>query len=344
MLGTRSPQTLDPWTALMLYRLSLIALLVTLPAVQVAEPTQPDLHERVVGRLIGELSSKYAFSGGESWLIDSLARSQEEGRYAKLTPNLLGGELTTQLRGWTSDKHFMVAHMPAFATELEQYAKQPKPKGPAEDDPEEVAVDYGVRVVEMLDDEIGMIKLDRIAFSPGTVPRFQQALADLSDAAALIIDLRGNPGGGADTVPGLLSCFFPKGEDVNIGTRYWRPTNETKVLRTDPTMPGARYYDHPVFILTNKDTRSAAEAFAYHLRAFGKATVVGEKSSGGAHPADMVSLGDGFVALIPMGIVTSSQTGTDWECRGVPLDQPCLSNLALDRAYELARDLLDQAR
>ena len=87
---------------------------------------------------------------------------------------------------------------------------------------------------------------------------------------------------------------------------------------------------------------SAAEALAYHLRAFGRALVVGEKSSGGAHPADMVSLGDGFVALIPMGIVTNVRTGTDWEGSGVPVDEPCTATEAEEVALQLALRLLEE--
>ena len=58
----------------------------------------------------------------------------------------------------------------------------------------------------------------------------------------------------------------------------------------------------------------------------------------------MVSLGDGFVALIPMGIVTSARTGTDWEGRGVPIDVPCAAAEAQDRAHQLALRLLENAR
>jgi C-terminal processing protease CtpA/Prc len=161
---------------------------------------------------------------------------------------------------------------------------------------------------------------------------------------ALVLDLRDNHGGGGDTLPGLLTCFFPRGGRLELARKSWRPTNEVTSIGTLPELEGPRFPEGPVVILTSEDTRSAAEALAYHLRAFGRAMVVGERSSGGAHPADMVSLGDGFVALIPMGVVTSTRTGTDWEGRGVPLDEPCSAEDAEAQGHRLALRLLDVKR
>lgn len=305
---------------------------------------EEQLQASVIERLQSELRESYAFKGRAAWLVESLARNQQLGEYSGLGAAALGSALTEDLRGWTSDKHFMIAQMPALAAELEARSARGTDDEEPRDDPQEAAVNYGVRRAEMLDDQVALVHLDRVAYSPNTVFAFQEALASLPEAAALVLDLRDNHGGSAEMVPLLLSCFFARGEQVELGTRYWRPTDRTTPIQTRPELPGVRYYDHPILILTSADTRSAAEALAYHLRAFGRAYVVGERTSGGAHPADMVSLGDGMVALIPMGIVTSARTGTDWEGRGVPLDVSCPAEDALDRAHELALRLLDHAR
>ena len=329
---------------------SAVAVLSTLaalaaPEVAASQAPEADRNARVLARLEEELARRYAYKGGEEWLIRSLERNRALGKYTDEDAAGLGAVLTADLRGWTSDKHFMVAHMPAFAAELEAHAEQQhEDQAAPEDDPQEAAVDFGVRRVEMLDDRVGLIRLDRIAFSPSTIGVFQEALASLPQANALILDLRDNHGGSADTVPGLASCFFPAGERVTLATKYWRPDDEHTAIETDPTLEGVRYLEHPVLVLTSEDTRSAAEALAYHLRAFGLAYVVGEPSSGGAHPADMISLGDGFVALIPMGLVTSARTGTDWEGRGVPVDVPCTAAEAEEVALDLALRLLDGER
>lgn len=329
----------------MLSAISPLAMLATLPLFgapsgvpAVGERPAADLAERVVGRLTELLSERYAYKGCERWIAESLDRNLRAGRYAELDPAALGQALTGDLRGWTADKHFMVAHLPDFAAELEAASRDTAPPS-GEDNPDEVAANYGIRRAEMVDERVGLIELDQIAYSQGTVPAFQRALASLPQASALILDLRANHGGSADTVPKLLSCFFPKGEPVRLGTKYWRPTDSTTPIETDPDLEGVRYYGHPVFLLTSADTRSAAEALAYHLRSFGRAFVVGERSSGGAHPADMVALSDGFVALVPMGLVTNARTGTDWEGRGVPVDEPCPADRAEAVALDLARHL-----
>ena len=329
-----------------LHALSL-PLLAALPWLSVQTPgaDQESPHRAaVIERLKDELRTSYAFKDRAAWLVDSLTRNERLGEYAGLGTAELGAALTEDLRGWTSDKHFMVAHMPKLEEQLRapSAATEETPEG--FDDPQEVAVNYGVRRAEMLDDRVALIRLDRVAYSPNTVFAFQEALVGLPEAGALLLDLRDNHGGSAEMVPLLLSCFFDRGEQVELGTRYWRPDDRTTPIQTQPNLPGVRYYDHPILILTSRDTRSAAEALAYHLRAFGRAYVVGERTSGGAHPADMVSLGDGFVALIPMGIVTSARTGTDWEGRGVPIDVPCAAAEAQDRAHQLALRLLENAR
>ncbi len=323
-------------------------LLLALPqpsANRLVRPAPVRQADRVLDRLKEELAGKYAFEGAEAWLIESLDRNRALGDYAGLEAAALGAAITEDLRAWTSDKHFLVAHMPAFAAELEAHAARPETdEGPPADDPQEAAANFGIGRVEMLDERVGLIRLASIAFSPGAVPAFQEALASLPAAEALVLDLRDNHGGGADTVTGLLSCFFPQGEKVTLATRYWRPDDEESLIETDPALEGARFLDRPILVLTSGDTRSAAEALAYHLRAFGLAFVVGERTSGGAHPADMVSLGDGFVALIPMGWTTSTRTGTDWEGRGVPIDVPCAAAEAEGEALDLARRLLEGPR
>ena len=306
------------------------------------EAVDPEITARVLAELRSMIGENYAYKGHEEWLLDSLAENHKLGSYDDLDPAQLGSSITEDLRGWTSDKHFMVAHLPRFAAELEAYAAEPSTDAEPKDDPGEAAANFGVKRAEMVSENVGLIHLDQIAFSPSTVPAFQKALAGLPEASALILDLRDNHGGSGDTVPNLLSCFFPKGEKVIFATHYWRPTDKTKTIENNSDLDGARFLDFPVFILTSKDTRSAAEALAYHLRAFGRARVVGEPSSGGAHPADMRSLGDGFVALVPMGIVTSTKTGTDWEGRGVPVDHPCEASQAEELALKLAQQMLKE--
>lgn len=319
-----------------------VLIIVSLPLASVAqEGVKGQANDVVLKNLKQQIKQNYAFKDCEDWIVESIARNERLGLYKDLDEKTLGSTLTKHLRDWTKDKHFMVAHLPQMAAQIEQSndADDGQPSEPT-DDPNEKAANFGVRKSEMIDDEIGLIKLDRIAFSPGTLNAFQKALASLTEARALILDLRDNHGGSPGNMLTIASCFFPREKEVEFATRYWRPDDRLETIAVLKEQAGVRFYDHPIVILTSKDTRSAAEALAYHLRSCGGAFVVGEKSSGGAHPASMVSLGNGFVALIPMGYVTSAKTGTDWEGRGVPVDLECPADQAEAKGIELAKKLL----
>lgn len=50
-----------------------------------------------------------------------------------------------------------------------------------------------------------------------------------------------------------------------------------------------------MYVLTSSGTFSAGEAFAYILQSYHKATVVAERTGGGANIGDLVRLNDHFV-------------------------------------------------
>jgi hypothetical protein len=63
---------------------------------------------------------------------------------------------------------------------------------------------------------------------------------------------------------------------------------------------------------------SAAEAFAYDLKQLGRATVIGETTSGAAHPSEEHWFPNlNIVISIPYGRAINPITGTNWEGTGV---------------------------
>ncbi|WP_407809667.1 S41 family peptidase, partial [Staphylococcus aureus] len=51
-----------------------------------------------------------------------------------------------------------------------------------------------------------------------------------------------------------------------------------------PGLPGKRMVDKPVYILTGSTSCSSAEWFSYTMKKLGRATLIGERTAGGAHP------------------------------------------------------------
>ena len=91
-------------------------------------------------------------------------------------------------------------------------------------------------------------------------------------------------GGNAATVAFSIGVIFLI-RSLSISTTLdWRPTNSTFQSWTLRHVPGKRYGDKPVYILTSHKTLSAAEEFAYNLKNLKRATQVGEITGGRRKP------------------------------------------------------------
>jgi carboxyl-terminal processing protease len=91
--------------------------------------------------------------------------------------------------------------------------------------------------------------------------------------AALVVDLRGCPGGEAMSAIELASDFLAAGALVVTATDGDGDETAYRARHGDP-------YPFPLFLLVDGSTASAAEIFAGALRAHGRAVVVGERTYG----------------------------------------------------------------
>lgn len=91
-----------------------------------------------------------------------------------------------------------------------------------------------------------------------------------------------------------------------------------------------------VYVLTSKDTFSAAEDFAYTMQSLKRSTTLGEISGGSAHPGDTSRLHAHFSAFIPFGRSINAITKTNWEDVGVIPEVKGDAESALKTAHEIA--------
>jgi carboxyl-terminal processing protease len=91
--------------------------------------------------------------------------------------------------------------------------------------------------------------------------------------SGLVIDLRRNGGGSLEEAISLTG-LFKSGPVVQT-----KGANERVVISTDPD-PGIAY-DGPLVVLTSRQSASASEIFAAALQDYGRAVVVGDKSTFG---------------------------------------------------------------
>ncbi|MFE8702435.1 S41 family peptidase [Cytobacillus sp. FJAT-54145] len=200
---------------------------------------------------------------------------------------------------------------------------------------------FGFNKLEILPGNIGYINLtvfDQPSFAGNTAVA---AMNFVSNTNGLILDLRKNVGGDPDMVSFLMSYFL--NESVHNTTFYNRPTNREVQFWTSDFVPGKKYLDKPVYLLTSNFTFSAAESFAYNLKHLNKATIVGETTGGGANPGTGHKIHSNFFAFIPYGRAYHPETLENWEGVGVEPHIKVEKTKALDIAYKhLLTELLEK--
>ena len=134
----------------------------------------------------------------------------------------------------------------------------------------------------------------------------------------------------------LISSYLFGVEPVHLSSIYWRDEDTIQQYWTMPYIPGERFGDKPVYLLISNDTFSGGEGFAYDLKTQGRATLVGEKTGGGAHLGASYRLHAHFEVFIPVGRAINPITNQNWEGSGVVPDISISQEHALDVAYRLA--------
>ena len=252
----------------------------------------------------------------------------------------LATQLTEDLQSISADKHLQVVYNPRviaremamtdeeraneeteWIKELEGYLKRDN---------------YGLRKVEILEGNIGYLDLREFVDPKYGGETLASVMNFLKNVDAVIIDLRKNDGGSPLMVQLLASYFFDS-EPVHLTNFYNRPRDEHKQIWTLPYVSGTRMPDVDLYLLTSKETFSAAEGFSYHLKNLGRVTIVGENTAGGAHLTGSVIATEQFYVRIPQGRSINPTSGTDWEGRGVEPDIRVDASNALSKAIDLAR-------
>ncbi len=284
-----------------------------------------------IGNLIAAVRDQH-FSVEEGRRIArALENNRRAHRYAAITSGRqLAARLTEDLRAISSDPHFLVDYF---------VRARPFPAPPA--GPDEAAqqqflslVNYGVSRAERLEGNIGYLRIDRFAPAQDAGPVLEAAIAMLSATDALVIDLRTNGGGHGDAAALLAGLLLPERTRLNDVI-----TREGVTETWTPEGLSGRY-TKPVYVLTSARTFSAAEAFAYNLRALGRVKIVGERTRGGANPVARTLLSSRFWMMVPIARTRNPITGTNWQGSGVVPDIESPADQALAAAQRDAARML----
>lgn len=145
---------------------------------------------------------------------------------------------------------------------------------------------------------------------------------DIKKSRAVIIDLRGNPGGAVDSLTYL--CSFFESEPTVIANMVGRKKSEPiKVKPRRPNLSG------PLFILVDSQSASAAEIFARHFQRTGRAVVIGDTTSGRVNISRSYEYKVGMDVAIYYGLQVAMARavlpdGEELEKRGVTPDKVCI--------------------
>lgn len=146
---------------------------------------------------------------------------------------------------------------------------------------------------KMLTDRIGYIQL--MEFDGVTYDQFMQAYGDLNSQGmeALMLDLRGNPGGLINSATDILDEFLPEG--IVVYTEDKNGQGETYMSDEE------RQINIPLVVLVDGSSASASELFASAIKDYEWGTIVGTTTFGKGIMQNLIPLGDGSAMKITVG-------------------------------------------
>jgi len=293
----------------------------------------------MIDSTVKALNERYIFPDVARQMETYLRKQQQLNIYDTITNgDVFAQKLSDDLKAVSKDKHLNVAwsaevippqpeidlmNMTVPAAQKDGYGKWLK------------HMNYGVRKIEVLKGNIGYIDIDFFcdpAFAGDTYAAMMNYVAHTD---ALIIDLRKCGGSRSpDAIPFICSYFFEN--PVHLNDIYFRKTDSYKQSWTYSYVPGKKYLDKPIYILTSNSTFSGAEELAYDLKNLKRATIIGQRTGGGANPGGFIKMTDHFALFVPLGRAINPITKTNWEEVGVEPDTIINTKLALYKAQQLA--------
>jgi carboxyl-terminal processing protease len=135
-----------------------------------------------------------------------------------------------------------------------------------------------------LENNIGYIRFN--VWIPTQTNRFREAIRTLSDSKAIIIDLRGNPGGMGQLVNDVGGTMFDK--KASFGTTKQRNFQNEFMVN-----PQKNSFRGKVVVLTDYGSGSTTEIFTAGIQETGRAKIIGERTAGAVLPARIERLPTG---------------------------------------------------
>ncbi|MFD7263676.1 S41 family peptidase [Streptomyces sp. NPDC059874] len=288
-------------------------------------------NEHIVEQALERITTGYVFPEKAAVVEAEIRARLAAGAYEGLDGPVLCETVTAHFQEVCPDKHLRLL-----------WTDEPQSPAPADDDGGHAAFlallraeNQGIHRVERLEGNVGLIDLRLIATAIEGASAIGAAMQLVAHSSALVLDLRACRGGSPEGAALWCSHFF--GDDqVHLNDIYDRVPNTTRQFWTSAHLPGPRYADRPVYVLTSEATFSGGEDVAYTLQAHGRAVVVGATTRGGAHPTSRHAVAEHVLVTVPTARSINTVTGTNWEGVGVVPDIRVPADQALEEALKAA--------
>jgi carboxyl-terminal processing protease len=166
----------------------------------------------------------------------------------------------------------------------------------------------------MLPDGVGYLRIR--SFNAKTRPGVDQGLDVLvkGGARALVLDLRGNPGGGFEDALATAEALLPSGAAI-VKVKKRDEAEQIYTVKSGAT----KLAQVPMAVLTNGETASGAELLTVALRDGRRAIVVGERTFGKWSLQTLDDLGNGYAAKYTISLLRTP-AGETYDGVGVSPD------------------------
>lgn len=251
--------------------------------------------------------------------------------FKNLTDEEFAKKLTAYLRTVTKDKHFFVKYFSNIQTNPNNINEKEQQKL---DNFSNSLENFGFESIKRLDGNIGYINFKGFAEPKASETALASAMNFVSNTNSLILDLRENRGGDGGMLLQFCSYFF--NNKTKLYDAYYRNKGKNVENWTQKKVKGTKYLNKQVFILTSKNTFSAAEGLSYFLQSYGIAKIIGEQTGGAANPVDHFFIDNKYLLLVPNGKITATLTKNNWEQIGVMPNEIVKKESALTKTYIFA--------
>ena len=261
--------------------------------------------EAIVKRVATEFRNEYVFADVGEKMAAFIEQKFNDRAYDSITiQQKFTAQLERDMQSISKDKHIKIrtGEAPTDFEDLNILRKE----------------NFGFKTAEILPGNIGY--LDFFQFYPPkfAAPTVIAAMNFLAHCDALIVDLRENGGGYTELRKLMCSYFF----DEPVSLIEFR--NSRGVLSIDSTslkVSGPKLSKTPIYVLVSPVSFSCAEDFSFCLQNLKRATVIGQRTKGGAHDSKILSFpSESLFIQMPFSEAVDPITKKTWEGVGIEPD------------------------